>query len=83
MKYDEEIKQRIGLGPKAWNVEYSGIIRKISKGRKWRICNTTVKSIIFCGAETWNMTESDKRKIIAVEMDALRRSCRVSREGKV
>ena len=29
------------------------------------------------------MTEADKRKILAVEMDTLRRSCRVSRREKI
>lgn len=55
----------------------------ISKKRKWQIYQTVVKSIVLYGAEAWSPTEEDKRRIVAMEMDALRRSCRVSRRDRV
>jgi hypothetical protein len=35
------------------------------------------------GAETWRLTEINKRWIEATEMDALRRSSRISRKDKI
>jgi hypothetical protein len=35
------------------------------------------------GADTWRLTESNKRRIEATEMDALRRSSRISGKDKV
>ena len=40
---------------------------------------------MFCtkklyGAETWRLTENNKRRVEATEMDALRRSSRISRK---
>ena len=35
------------------------------------------------GAETWRLTEINKRRIEATEMDALRRSSRISRKDKI
>ena len=34
-----------------------------------------VKSILIYGANTWNLAESDKRKIMTVETDAVRTLC--------
>lgn len=56
---------------------------QITRGRKVQIYNTIVKSILLYGAESWRMTEADKRKILAVERDALKRSCRESRREKI
>ena len=39
-----------------------------------------VKSSILCGSETWGLTENNKRRVEATEMDALRRSSRISRK---
>ena len=38
-----------------------------------------VKSVLIYGAETWSLYEDDRRGINAVEMDALRRSARISK----
>jgi len=32
------------------------------------------------GSETWRLTENNKRRVEAIEMDALRRSSRISRK---
>jgi hypothetical protein len=41
-----------------------------------------IKSSLLYGSETWRLTESNKRRVEATEMDALRRSCRISRRDK-
>ena len=38
-----------------------------------------VKSVLIYGAETWSLYEDDRRRINATEMDALRRSARISK----
>jgi len=38
-----------------------------------------VKSFLIYGAETWSLFEDDRRRINATEMDALRRSARISK----
>jgi hypothetical protein len=35
------------------------------------------------GSETWRLTENNKRRVEATEMDALRRSSRISRKGRI
>jgi hypothetical protein len=39
-----------------------------------------IKSSLLYGSETWRLTENNKRRVEATEMDALRRSCRISRK---
>jgi len=38
-----------------------------------------VKSVLLYGTETWSLYEDDRRRINATEMDALRRSARISK----
>jgi len=38
-----------------------------------------VKSVLMYGAETWSLYEDDRRTVNATEMDALRRSARISK----
>jgi hypothetical protein len=38
-----------------------------------------VKSVLIYGAETWSLYEDYRRRINATEMDALRRSARISK----
>jgi hypothetical protein len=49
--------------------------------RKWKktIYNSTVKGVLPYGAETWSLYEDERRRINATEMDALRRSARISK----
>ena len=35
------------------------------------------------GSETWRLTENNKRRVEAAEMDALRRSSRISRKERI
>jgi hypothetical protein len=41
-----------------------------------------IKSSLLYGAETWRLTENNKRWVEATEMDGLRRSSRISREDR-
>jgi hypothetical protein len=42
-----------------------------------------IKSSLLYGAETWRLTENNKRRVEATEMDVLRRSCRISRKDGI
>jgi hypothetical protein len=44
------------------------------KERKLNIYNALIKSSLLFGSETWRLTENNKRRVEATEMDALRRS---------
>ena len=43
------------------------------------IYNTSIKSSLLCGAETWRRTENNRRRVEAV----LRRSYRISRKDRI
>jgi len=53
--------------------------KDIIKNRKKMIYNSMVKSVLIYGTETWSLYEDDRRRINANEMDALRRSARISK----
>jgi hypothetical protein len=56
--------------------------KDIRKERKLNIYNALIKSSLLYGSETWRLTESNKRRVEATEMDAPRRSSRISRKDK-
>jgi len=37
----------------------------------------------LCGSETWRLAENNNRRVEATEVDALRRSSRISRKEKI
>jgi len=45
--------------------------------------NALIKSSLLYGSETWRLTENNKRRVEATEMDALRRSSRISRKDRI
>ena len=53
--------------------------KNITRNRKKIISNSMVKSVLIYGAETCSLYEDDRRRINATEMDALRRSARISK----
>jgi len=55
----------------------------IRKERKLNIYNALIKRSLFCGAETWRLAENNKRWVEATEMDAMRRSSRISRKERI
>ena len=42
-----------------------------------------IKNSLLYGAETWRLTENNKRRFEATEMDGLRRSSRISRTDRI
>lgn len=55
----------------------------IGKQRKYNIYNTLVKSSLVNEAETWRVIEQNKRKLEAVEMNAMRISLKILRRDRV
>jgi len=51
----------------------------LSFNPKKMIYNSMVTSVLIYGAETWSLYEDERRRINATEMDALRRSARISK----
>ena len=47
------------------------------------IYNTLIKSSLLYGAETWGLTENNRRQVEATEMDALRKSSGISRKDRI
>jgi hypothetical protein len=42
-----------------------------------------IKGSLLYGSETWRLAENNKRRVEATEMDALRRSSRISRKIRI
>jgi hypothetical protein len=57
--------------------------KDIRKDRKLNIYNALIKSSLLYGSETRRLTEVNKRRVEGTEMDALRRSSRMSRKDKI
>jgi hypothetical protein len=57
--------------------------RNILHGTKLTVYKTIVKSILTYGAETWTVKQKHRNKLLATEMDYLRRSARISRMDKI
>jgi len=47
------------------------------------IYKAVIKSSLLYGSETWRFTENNKRRVETTEMDALRRSSRISRKERI
>jgi len=47
------------------------------------IYNALIKSSLLYSSETWRLTENNKRRVEATEMNALRRSSRLSRKERI
>ena len=45
--------------------------------------NALIKSSILCGAETWRLTDNNKRRVEATEMAVLRKSSGISRKERI
>jgi len=57
--------------------------KDIRKERILNIYRALIKSSLLYGSETWRLTENNKRRVEATEMDALRRSSRISRKERI
>ena len=81
---DKEIGSR-GMQARKCIACLNGILwsNDIRKERKLNIYNALIKSSLLCGSETWRLTENNKRRVEFTEMDALRRSSRISRKERI
>ena len=55
----------------------------ISLDTKKRLGKAIVESVVCYGCEVWLLKTEEQRKLLALEMDYLRRSARVSRLQKI
>jgi hypothetical protein len=76
---DKEIRTRVKQATKCIaclnEILWSEDIRK---ERTLNIYNAFIKSSLLYGSGSWRLTENNKRRVEATEMDALRRSSRIS-----
>ena len=81
---DKEIRSRVIKARKCIAC-LNGILwsKDIRKERKLNIYNVLIKSSLLYGSETWRMTENNKRRVEATEMDAPRRSSGISRKERI
>jgi len=70
---DKEIRSRV-IQARKCRACLNGILRSkdIRKERKLNIYNALIKSSLLYGSETWRLTENNKRRVEATEMDTLR-----------
>jgi hypothetical protein len=75
---DKEIRSRVIQARKCIAC-LNGILwsENIRMERKLNIYNALIENSLLCGSETWRLTENNKRRVEATEMDALRRSSRI------
>ena len=81
---DKEIRSRV-IQTRKCIAFLNGILwsEDIRKERKLNIYNALIKDRLLYGSETWRLTENNKRQVEATEMDALRRSSRISRKERI
>ncbi|XP_044766695.1 uncharacterized protein LOC123322749 [Coccinella septempunctata] len=80
----DEIQERINKGRTVTRTLNSLLWDKnITKSTKKHIYRSMVQSVALYGAEVWDVSQINRRKIMATEMDFLRRSCRRSRLERV
>jgi len=48
-----------------------------------KIYNVLIKNSLLYDFETWRLIENNKRRVEATEMDALKRSSRISRKVRI
>lgn len=83
-KSNTEIEHRISETKKAINALNSLWWNKhITRNRKLQIYKTVIQSILTYGAEVWQISTREQNKILATEMDVLRRSAGKSRKERV
>nr|CAI5853376.1 unnamed protein product [Callosobruchus analis] len=81
---EDEIKERINKGRKVTGALNSLLWDKgIKKQTKNRLYKSLVESVMLYGAEVWDVSKRNKEKLMATEIDFLRRSCGKSRLERV
>ena len=82
--YEDEIKSRTGqcrkiirmLHPIVWN-------QTLTKRIKRLLYKTIVESTLIYGSDVWSITERNKKKLKAVEMEYWRKSCGLTKLDKI
>jgi len=74
--YERTVKEEKKTGQK---IPCDRIIQDV---KTVRIYNVLIKSSLLYGSETWRLTENNKRRVEATEMDALRRTSRLQKKRK-
>jgi len=64
---------------------FKGILwsKDTRKARKLNMYNALIESSLLYGSETWRLTENNKRRVEATEMDVLKRSSRISGKERI
>lgn len=77
---EKDIRNRINQASKAIK-SLNGFLwsRDLTRKTKLNIVKTIVESILTYGGESWTVSEKLRKKLLATEMDGLRRGMRVSR----
>jgi hypothetical protein len=71
---EEEIKERILMGNKAFHVNAALFTSKlISKSAKLKLYNSVIKPVVTYACETWVLREYSKEKLLAFERKILRK----------
>jgi len=81
---DKEIRSRVIQARKCMAC-LNGILwsKDIRKDIKLNIYSALIRSSLEQVSETWRLTENNERRVEATEMDAMRRSSRISREERI
>jgi len=81
---DKEIRSRV-MQARKFIACLNGILwsKDIRKERQLNIYNALIKNSLLYGSETWRLTKNNKRRVVATEMDAFRRSSRISRKERI
>jgi len=81
---EEEIKERIALGTKAYyaNLKFfkSRLVTKYSKLKLYR---TVMRPIVTCASETWVLKETVIQKLLVFERKILRRIFGLTKESEI
>ena len=80
---EKDIRARIGMGKSAFLAKKMLLTSNINMELKKRIIRSTVWSVMMYGAETWTLTQADRKSIEAFEMWVWRRMLKISWTEKV
>jgi hypothetical protein len=80
---EKDIRTRIGMGKSAFLAKKRLLTSNINMGLKKRIIRSTVWSVMLYGAETWTLTQADRKRIEAFEMWVWRRMLKISWTQKI
>jgi hypothetical protein len=81
---EEEIKERIPLGIKAYcaNLKFFKS-RLVTKYSKLKLCRTVIRPIVTCASETWVLKETIIQKLLVFERNILRRIFGPTKENQI